>query len=911
MTGVQTCALPICLVKLASKAIDMVTGALDRAIDRYDTLNNFPRVMQQMGFDAGESQKAVQRLSDGIQGLPTTLDSVVKTAQRIAIMTKDLDGAVETTLALNNAFLASGASSADAARGLEQYVQMLSKGTVDLESWRTLQETMGVALNEVAEAFGFAGASAQNDLYKALSSGRITFDEFNKKLIELSNQTGGFAERALTATGGIRTAWTNMRTAVVRGVTNIIEAIDSVLADTQLKSIQNIITNIGKSFFNVLDGIAGAIPKIAEKIKEIHEILKPWYPLLNGIVAVVLAISVAFFTFQKIIAITTAVKTGIQALRASMAALNATMAANPIALVIGLLAGLAALFVYLYKTSEPFRNVVNQIGETLKGIFSSAVERVSQLIDGLRERFSGGIPIMEKVSGVFQKIGSAIAAVAEFILNSKIIPLFESLTDAISKAFSGDFSGLTKLFAQFIPTIVGLLLGGVPKLIFVGAKFLPAIAQGLESNMPMILDVITNIITGLIDEITTYLPIFVETGVEVLTNLINGLTTAIPMILPVIITVITTIIETIAKFLPVFLESGIQILTKLMEGLVAALPLILDVVLTILTTFITLIAENLPMIIEAGTQILNALIDGVISILPMLITTALTLIVTLASALIENLPTIIDAGIKILKALIDGIIKVLPQLIQAGIQLIISLADAIIKNLPEILAAGGQILMALIDGIVKLVPQLLELGWELVKDLGKAIIDKVPDMMEAGADLIRGLWDGIKSVKDWILRKIGGFVDDIVGGIKKFFKIGSPSKLMANEVGRWIPAGLVEGIEKEERSAIQAMKRLGASLSATITPSVNVSDSLRGASLPINLVPTVAMASGGYVQGGVTGGMLSTERFYSLISAILEMARRPVSVQIDGREFIYATVDDFEEALNFRQKRRELFRRGG
>ncbi|TMZ44054.1 hypothetical protein EMG21_32525, partial [Klebsiella pneumoniae] len=182
---------------------------------------------------------------DGIQGLPTRLDEVAKTTQRIAVMTGDLDGAVETTLALNNAFLASGASQADAARGLEQYVQMLAKGEVDLQSWRTLQETMGVALNDVAKAFGFAGKSAQNDLYEALKSGEITFDEFNSKLIELSNETGGFADRALTASGGIRTAFTNMRTAVVRGVTNIIGAIDDFLKDTPFESIENIIVNLG------------------------------------------------------------------------------------------------------------------------------------------------------------------------------------------------------------------------------------------------------------------------------------------------------------------------------------------------------------------------------------------------------------------------------------------------------------------------------------------------------------------------------------------------------------------------------------------------------------------------------------------------------------------------------------------
>src|SRR5690606_17618411 len=90
--GIRKIVTALGLVAIGSKAINMVTNALDGAISRYDTLNNFPKVLQLMGFSAEDSSKAINRLSEGIDGLPTTLDSVASTAQRIAIMTKDLDG---------------------------------------------------------------------------------------------------------------------------------------------------------------------------------------------------------------------------------------------------------------------------------------------------------------------------------------------------------------------------------------------------------------------------------------------------------------------------------------------------------------------------------------------------------------------------------------------------------------------------------------------------------------------------------------------------------------------------------------------------------------------------------------------------------------------------------------------------
>ena len=158
---IKKLATSIGLVAAAAKGFQLLKDSVDGAVARYDTLQNFPKVLQLMGFSAGESQKAIDKLAKGIDGLPTTLDSVAGTAQRIALMTGDLDGAVETTLALNNAFLASGASTADAARGLEQYVQMMSTGAVDLQSWRTLQETMPYAVHKPAAAVGVTGESGK------------------------------------------------------------------------------------------------------------------------------------------------------------------------------------------------------------------------------------------------------------------------------------------------------------------------------------------------------------------------------------------------------------------------------------------------------------------------------------------------------------------------------------------------------------------------------------------------------------------------------------------------------------------------------------------------------------------------------------------------------------------------------
>lgn len=283
--------------RVIEKGVSAVVSSLDAAIDRVDTMNRFPMMMEQMGYSAEAAQSAVDKLSKGVQGLPTTLDSVVSTAQRLTILTDNLEQSVDTTIALNDAFLASGSGAEGAARGLEQYVQMLSRGEVDLEGWRTLQETMGIGLTRVAESFGYAGQSAQTELYDALKNGEITIQQFNARLIELNDGVGGFADLAKTSSVGIRTAWTNMSTAIVRGTASIVTSIDSGLSKTKFKSIQNSIETMGKGAEATLKALAPAFELVASHADTLAAVL--------GVLAVAYGANkavTAFTTAQKVAA---------------------------------------------------------------------------------------------------------------------------------------------------------------------------------------------------------------------------------------------------------------------------------------------------------------------------------------------------------------------------------------------------------------------------------------------------------------------------------------------------------------------------------------------------------------------------------------------------------------------------------
>nr|DAW75260.1 MAG TPA: tail tape measure [Caudoviricetes sp.] len=284
--------------KAVNAGLDLVTASLDKAIDRFDTLQRFPKVMKSLGHSSRDVAQSTKTLSEGIEGLPTTLDTVVATTQKLTSMTGDLKTSTKLTIALNNAFLASGSSTEDASRGLQQYTQMLSAGKVDMQSWKTLQETMPYALQKTAESFGFAGKSAQKDFYSALQDGKISFDDFSKRLIKLNQGTNGFAEMARKNSEGIKTSFGNIVNAVAKGVANVIDAFNKLSKEVTGKSIAQNLDSIKAVVNSVFKAIVGAIQGATPVIKTFAQILGTLKPIIDPLARILLGATTAVLAYK-------------------------------------------------------------------------------------------------------------------------------------------------------------------------------------------------------------------------------------------------------------------------------------------------------------------------------------------------------------------------------------------------------------------------------------------------------------------------------------------------------------------------------------------------------------------------------------------------------------------------------------
>lgn len=223
--------------------------------------------------------------------------------------------------------------------------------------------------------------------------------------------------------------------------------------------------------------------------------------------------------------------------------------------------------------------------------------------------------------------------------------------------------------------------------------------------------------------------------------------------------------------------------------------------------FAGIVTQQIPKLMTLGTSILQALTKAIIDALPTLaaaLTDALPVIIEGFSSM---LPQLLSMGGEVIVQLLLGIANAMPQLIEMLPGIIITIVKTLLEYLPQIIDAGVQILKALISGIGSVLGDL----WSKVQEIAGGIIERirgaVSNMVSIGRDLVAGIWEGISGAYGWIKEKITGWVGNVVSFIKNLFGIHSPSQVMADQIGRWLPAGMAEGFEEDMPAALSEMKR--------------------------------------------------------------------------------------------------------
>ena len=213
-----------------------------------------------------------------------------------------------------------------------------------------------------------------------------------------------------------------------------------------------------------------------------------------------------------------------------------------------------------------------------------------------------------------------------------------------------------------------------------------------------------------------------------------------------------------------------------------------------------------PQLLQKGTELLNQLVNGIFMALPNIFRAGYSAIAEFGNSIFANLPHVLEAGKNILMNIVSGIAQMLPQLWQSAAGMIASLLTGLVQNLRQILAAGFDLVVSLISGIGNALPSLGTAAGQAARKIWDAV--KNIDWLQLGKDIISGLINGIGAMAGALWDAAVNIAKSALNAIKSFFGIASPSKVMRDEVGRWIPAGVAEGIEKNTRPITSAMNRL-------------------------------------------------------------------------------------------------------
>lgn len=360
---------------------------------------------------------------------------------------------------------------------------------------------------------------------------------------------------------------------------------------------------------------------------------------------------------------------------------------------------------------------------------------------------------------------------------------FTALAQTISTFIFGNLLPMIGTIFKSLPTaIIAFIQAAIPLLVTEGGNLIKQLGTGIVNAIPQFLTQVQILMTKLIFWLREQFPTILQNGVEMIVNFANGFFEGLPSVLSNIGQILNQVLVAIFAAAPAILDAGYQLIAGLAQGLWNNFPEIMTRITDIMAGLLQTILERYPDYFRKGWEIIGKLAQG----------------------LWNNLPEIITTIGNILANLITRVGGYLPKFLTMGLNLIGEMALGLIKAIPGIVAKIPQIINALVNSFSK------------VRGKFRTI----------GADLIKGLWAGIDSVRAWIGSKIDGFMNGIIGGIKGFFGIKSPSTVMEKQVGKWLPLGLAEGIEKNTRPVTKAMSDLATMTTGNLQSEIAISSSV-------------------------------------------------------------------------------------
>lgn len=772
---------------VVSKALSVVTSNVGNAVDRFDTLNKYPVVMKALGYSTQDTGKSMKLLSNGIDGLPTSLNEITSAAQQFAPLTGSATSGAKAALALNDAFLASGASVADTSRGMQQYTQMLATGKVDMQSWRTLQETMPIALRKTANAFGFTGKAAEQDLYKALQSGSITIDDLNKKFVELDKGQNGFATLARKNSVGIKTSFTNLGTAVTKGLAGTLTAIDNGLKNAKLGGISDLINSmkggINTAFDAINSTITTYIPVIVNTIKTLFDFVKSnasWImPLVIGIGTFVAAMK----TMMTIISIVSAVGKAYTALKTAM------VIGQAVAGVISGSQAAASALTFMAGESKLAALALKLLGGAFPGmIIIAAITAVVAALVWFFTQTKTGQAIWAGFVSFLQSSLANLASIFQDIWNTILI-VVQTVILGIQMAWVGLgvllgalWQGIVVVFSTIWNGIVAVVTAIVNGIVAAWNFLAPYLSAAWQANV-ILFTTIWNVLVMVITTIVNAIVAVWNGFAGIISAIWNGIVGVATAIWNVILTTITTIVTT-----------TVNVVSSIWNGLIAIASGIWNAVSSVVSSVWNTIVSIVSSMASNAVHTLQSIWSAIVGVVSSIWNSAKGIISGIWSAIVSVVSSMASNAFNSLRGAWSGVSGFVSGLWNSARSAISGAWSGIVSTIRSMASNAFGSLRSAWGGVVGWVSGI----WNSVKSAIRSAMNF--SLFGAGSAIMNGFLNGLRSV--W------GAITSFVGGIASWIRrhkgpIQYDRKLLipaGNAIMTGLNAGLVDNFKTVQKN---------------------------------------------------------------------------------------------------------------
>lgn len=373
--------------------------------------------------------------------------------------------------------------------------------------------------------------------------------------------------------------------------------------------------------------------------------------------------------------------------------------------------------------------------EMIQNAYQGFAKQNYTMLDNLKLGYGGTKTEMERLLSDAQKLSGIKYDISNFSDITQAIHVIQTemgITGTTAKEASTTIEGsINSVKSAWNNLLVGitnpdadwdmLIDGLVDTVTKAGENILPAVKTALIGVSALIRDLFPIIAQEIPLLISDILPNLVKCGVKIVSSLIEGVQQNLPALMDSAIQIIMTLATALMDMLPQILQAGITILIELTKGIAEMLPELVPMAIDCIVTLVETLLDNIDLLIDAGIQLILALADGLIDALPRLIEKIPVIIEKLLNAIVNNLPKIIEMGIKLIIKLAEGLIKAIPQLVSKIPQIISALVSALGQGLSKIGEVGLNLIKGLWNGISNATSWL----WNKISGFCSGILDKI------------------------------------------------------------------------------------------------------------------------------------------------------------------------------------------